>query len=172
MIRSTRYAAIAGSVTLSSMLIAACSSSTTSGSSTTPPTSSSSVATSAASGSTTGSLPSCPSVSAVNAALGQSNTGPVVTGTAQDEICTYSGGGGPLNTKVAISVSSPSIFSAEEQAVTSHGLTVVKVPGLGDQAYATQGGGFLNVLTGSTQFTITAPLTTLTQDEALARQII
>jgi hypothetical protein len=69
-------------------------------------------------------------------------------------------------------VSSPSIFSAEEQAVTSHGLTVVKVPGLGDQAYATQGGGFLNVLTGSTQFTITAPLTTLTQDEALARQII
>jgi hypothetical protein len=69
-------------------------------------------------------------------------------------------------------VSSPAIFSAEEQSVTSHGLTVANVPGLGDEAYATQAGGFLNVLKGSTQFTITAPLTTLTQDEALARQII
>jgi hypothetical protein len=115
------------------------------------------------------SLP-CPSAALVNAALGQTDTGPVKTGTAQYEVCTYKGS--ELSTVVSVSVGTSAEFKAAEQSVTSHGLTVVAVPGLGDDAWAAPSGGEVAVLKGDTQLRVTSPLSTVAQVENLARQIL
>jgi hypothetical protein len=164
----------AGALVVSGMVLAACgsharatsaSTSTTSSGATTAPT----VATGAPSGNATVSM-SCPSVAVVNAALGQADTGPVVSGTPQYKVCTYQGPA--LSTTVTVSVGTPLEFGAAEQNVTSHGLTVVTVPDLGAEAWATRGSGVLAVLKGTTQVQITSPLSSTAQLETLARQIL
>jgi hypothetical protein len=107
----------------------------------------------------------------VNAALGQSDTGPVVSGTPVFEICTYKGSG-VVPTKVDISVGTPSEFQAGEAAVRSAGLTVVSVPGLGSEAWAPQGVGSIYVLNGSVQIEVSSPLSSSAQVQALARQLL
>jgi hypothetical protein len=166
-------------VACSMLLLAACGSSgraasRTTGSSTpnaSPTNSPTKVAsvTSAPSGSTH--LRSCPSAAVVNAALGQTDTGPVVSGTSVFEICTYKGSG-VVPTKVDISVGTPTEFRAGEAAVRSSGLTVVSVPGLGSEAWAQPGVGSVYVLNGSVQIEVLSPLSSPAQVQALARQLL
>jgi len=118
-----------------------------------------------------GSLPSCPSASVVNAALGQSDTGPVVSGTSTYKICTYPGSG-PVPTKVSISENTPAGFKAGKQDVSNSGITVTTVPGLGDQNYLLSGAGEVFVLKGDTEVEVMAVGTTDAQVETLARQLI
>jgi hypothetical protein len=182
-----RAVATAGALLLSAVTMAACSSGTapsaspsTSSSSTSGPTASITsphVATGSPSGSTIASPAagpsfslSCPSASVVNTALGQTDIGPEKTGTAQYELCTYKGS--TLSILVAISVSTPAEFDAAEQAVTSHGLKVVAVPGLGNQAWAAPSGGELAVLKSDTELEVTSPQSTAVQLENLARHIL
>jgi hypothetical protein len=157
----------AGAVALSALLMVACSSGTTKASSSTS--SVASATTAAPSPSATGSLPPCPSASVVNAALGQSDTGPVVSGTPQFKICTYKGSS-PVSTKVTISVNTPTGFKADEKNVAK-GFTLATVPGLGDDNYGLSGVGEVFVLKGNTQVEILAPGTTDAQDDALVNQI-
>ena len=164
----TRNFSIAGGVALLALLMAACSSGTNASSSSG---SSSSATPASTSASATASLPSCPSASVVNAALGQSDTGPVVTGTSIYEICTYSGSG-PVPTKVSISENTPAGFKTDEQSVASGHITLSTVPGLGDENYLVAGVGEVFALKGSTQVEVMAPGTTDAQVEALARQLI
>jgi len=107
----------------------------------------------------------------VNAALGQSDTGPVLSGTPVYEICKYKGTG-VIPTQVSISVSTPSAFQAGEAAVRSSGLPVVSVPGLGSEAWAQPGVGSVYVLNGSVQIEVLSPLSSPAQVEALARQLL
>jgi hypothetical protein len=115
-------------------------------------------------------LKKCPSVAIVNAALGQHDSGPVVSGTAVYEICTYKGSG-VIPTKITISEGTHTEFVASEHNVAA-GLTVVSVPGLGDEAWAPSGTGSVFVLKGSVQVEVLSPLSTPAQVQALARQII
>jgi hypothetical protein len=168
------------------MFVGACSSSaskatatTTTAVSSTPPTTPSaptqkstpttgSPATSATPASTT--LKKCPSAAMVNTALGQHDSGPVVSGTSVYEICTYKGSG-VIPTKVTISEGTRTEFAASEHNVAAS-LTVVSVPGLGDEAWGLKGAGTVFVLKGSVQVEVLSPLSTDTQVQALARQII
>jgi len=106
----------------------------------------------------------------VNAALGQHDGGPVVSGTAIYEICTYKGGG-VIPTKITISEGTPAEFAASERNVAA-GLPVVSVPGLGDKAWGPKGAGTVFALKGSVQVEVLSPLSTDAQVQALARQII
>jgi hypothetical protein len=107
----------------------------------------------------------------VSAALGQSDTGPVVSGTSLYKICTYRGGG-PIPTKVSISVNTPAGFATDRQNVAKSGITLATVPGLGDANYSLSGAGEVFVLKGNTQVEVMAPGTTDGQDDALVNQII
>jgi hypothetical protein len=158
------------------MMFAACSSSggskattTTAASSaqyTTPTTGPS--ATSATPASTT--LKKCPAAAIVNAALGQHDSGPVVSGTAIYEICTYKGSG-VIPTTVTISEGTRAEFATSEHNVAAR-LTVGSVPGLGDEAWGPKGVGTVFVLKGSVQVEVLSPLSTDAQVQALARQLI
>ena len=106
----------------------------------------------------------------VNATLGQHDSGPVVSGTAIYEICTYKGSG-VIPTKITISVGTPAEFAASEHNVAG-GLTVVSVPGVGDKAWGPKGVGTVFALKGSVQVEVLSPLSTDAQVQALARQII
>jgi hypothetical protein len=106
----------------------------------------------------------------VNAALGRSDTGPVVSGTSQYKICTYRGGG-PVPTRITISVNTPAGFKTDEENVAK-GITLATVPGLGDANYYAPGVGEVFVLKGNTQVEILAPGSTDGQDDALVNQII
>ena len=167
----TRSATIAGAVISLAVLMAACSSGTTASSSSSSSASAASAATTSTSAGASGSLASCPSASVVNAALGQSDTGPVVSGTSTYEICTYSGSG-PVPTKVSISKNTPNGFQAGKQAVANGSITVSTVPGLGDENCLISGVGELFVLKGNTEVEVMAPGTTDAQVEALASQLI
>jgi hypothetical protein len=81
-------------------------------------------------------------------------------------------GGGVVPTKVDISVGTPAEFQAGEAAVSSHGLPVVSVPGLGSEAWAPQGVGSVYVLNGSIQIEVSSPLSSSAQVQALARQLL
>jgi len=166
-----RSATVAGAIILFGVLGAACSSSPTASSSSTTSLAAGSSTTAAPSASGTGSLPACPSASVVNAALGQSNTGPAVSGTSQYEICTYSGSG-PVPTKVSISVNTPAGFKVDKQNVANGHITLSTVPGLGDENYLVAGVGEVFVLKGNTQVEVMAPGATDAQVESLAGQII
>ena len=167
--RQVREPTIVGAILLSVLLVAGCSSGSRASRSASP---SAPVpgATASQSGGGASSLPGCPAASVVNAALGQNDTGPVVSGTAQFEICTYKGTGS-ISAKVSISVGTPTEFKAGQQNVGAN-IKVAAVSGLGDEAYGIVGGGGLWVLKGNLQIEVTAPFTTAAQDEALARQIL
>jgi len=106
----------------------------------------------------------------VSNALGRSANGPVVSGTSKSKVCTYRGG--PVSTKITISIATDAEFRATEQTVAAAGVTVITVPGLGDNAWATQDSGGVAVLKGDTAVQVTAPLASSAQVEALAAQII
>jgi hypothetical protein len=179
---SPRCGSFGGAIALiacSTLLLAACGSSSKATSSTTgtstqnaSPTTSASTGASVTNG-TSGSatLRACPTAAVVNAALGQSNTGPVVSGTSVFEICSYKGSG-VIPTRVEISVGTPAEFQAGEQSVRKAGLTVVSVPGLGSEAWAPQGVGSVYVLNGSVQIEVLSPLSSPAQVQALARQLL
>ena len=166
--RRTRSTAVAAVVSV--VLIAACSSAKTSSSPSTSALLAGPATTAAPSGSATRALPPCPPASVVNAALGETTTGPVVTGTSEYKICTYRGGG-PVPTKISISVNTPAGFRTDEQNVAKS-ITLSTVPGLGDANYSVPGVGEVFVLKGTTQVEILAPGTTDAQDDALVNQII
>ena len=168
--RRRRSTTVGGAVVLSGLLLAACSSGKTASSSSTSALVPGSATTAAPSRSATSALPPCPSASVVNAALGESTTGPVVSGTSQYKICTYPGGG-PVPTKISISVNTPAGFRTDEQNVAKS-ITLSTVPGLGDANYSVPGVGEVFVLKGHTQVEILAPGTTDAQDDALVNQII
>ena len=171
--RSPLWSATTAALVLCAVLMTACGSSpkAVAATTSTAPSGATTIpaATGAPSGSASGTL-SCPSVTEVDDALGQNDTGPVTSGTAQYRVCTYKGS--VLSAVVTISVGTPAAFHASEQDVTSHGLTVVTVPGLGDEAWATSGSGEVAVLKGSTEVEVTSPPSTPAQVEALARAII
>jgi hypothetical protein len=123
----------------------------------------------APSGSASSSLPTCPPATVVNAALGERNTGPVLSGTPRSKICTYMAG--PVSTRISISTGTPAEFETGERYIAK-GIAVVDVAGLGDKAYASPGVGSLWVLKGSTQIEIIAPGTTLAKDEDIARDLL
>jgi hypothetical protein len=109
----------------------------------------------------------CPKASVLTSALGQPESGPVVSGTPQSRICTYTGAGG-VHTTLTISSATPATFQAAEQAAANQGVTVVTVRGLGDQAWAAQGGGSLTWLRNNAQVQISSPGTATAQLEDLA----
>jgi hypothetical protein len=113
----------------------------------------------------------CPSLSVVNADLAQSHTVSQASGTSQDKLCTYRGGGVAPST-VAIAIATLATFHAGEQVVANHGVAVVKVPGLGDEAWAVKAGGSLTWIRGDTQVQITSPGSTLAQLETLAVHMV
>ena len=65
----------------------------------------------------------------------------------------------------------PRSFAASEHNVAA-GLTIVSVPGLGDEAWAPKGSGSVFALKGSVQVEVLSPLSTDAQVQALARQIL
>jgi hypothetical protein len=117
-----KHASVGGTVALvacSALFLAACGSSgkptsatTVSSSGSAPgPTMGGSVTT-GTSGSTA--LKACPTAAVVNAAFGQYDTGPVVSGTSVFEVCTYRGSG-VVPTKVEISVGTRLSFKRESK---------------------------------------------------------
>ena len=168
--RRRRSTAVVVAAALCALLVAACSSGKTASPSSTSALLAGPATTAAPSGSATRALPPCPPASVVNAALGETTTGPVVTGTSEYKICTYRGGG-PVPTKISISVNTPAGFRTDEQNVAKS-ITLSTVPGLGDANYYHPGVGEVFVLKGTTQVEILAPGTTDAQDDALVNQII
>jgi hypothetical protein len=172
----TARSVIATVITIAALssIMAACSSSTT----TTPsPISNSSGPTTAASKSATPSAvassgssisETCPAASVVNAALGEHASAPVSTTQPYGITCTYQGVGVP--TKIQFQQDTVFTFTAGENAVAATLGTPTSVPGLGDQAYETL--GFIAVLKGSISVKITAPLSSASEVEALAHQIV
>ena len=109
----------------------------------------------------------CPSVSIVNAALGQKGKAPVTTKTAYSKKCTYPGG--ILPTSITFQVDTSATFAASEKAVSA---LSVKVNGLGQAAWATKVGGSLYVFDNGTTIKILAPLVATAKLEVLARKLL
>ena len=109
----------------------------------------------------------CPPASVVDAALGQSNSGPVATAGPFGETCVYKGSG-IVPTKIEFQTDTAATFAASEQAVAA--LNPVKVTGLGAGGF--YAGGFLEVFTGQMSIKIVSPLSSLAEEEALMRQLI
>jgi hypothetical protein len=63
-------------------------------------------------------------------------------------------------------------FEARKQEFTATGHNVVNIAGLGDAAFAADGGTYLAVLKGSMSITIVAPGSSATQVESLARLLV
>lgn len=63
-------------------------------------------------------------------------------------------------------------FAARKKEFAATGHAVVDVAGLGDAAFAADGGVYLAVLKGSMSITIVAPGSTATQVENLARLLV
>lgn len=133
------------------------------------------VTTAGGSGATTGSSSSasthtCPAASVVNSMLGVHVGSPTRALQPFGVSCTYPGLAIPV--RIAFQEDTRATFASGERAVSSAGgvVTVTAIPGLGDAAYGVD--GFLAVLSGSTAVRITAPLSTLSQLEALARTVL
>ena len=82
----------------------------------------------------------CPSASVVNTVLGQKNKAPVSTVEPFGKTCTYHGSGA-VSTTIAFQKDTAASFADGEKAAAILG--IVKVPGLGQAAWATKAGGSL-----------------------------
>ena len=119
-------------------------------------------------GSTAAASRDCPAASVVNAALGVHVASPTRSIQQFGVTCTYAGVAIPV--RIVFQEDTRATFAAGEQAAAGAGGAPTTVTGLGDAAYGVY--GFLAVLSGSTALRITAPLSTLTQVEGLARTIL
>jgi hypothetical protein len=122
----------------------------------------------------------CPSVSIVNAALGEHGRAPVATNTAFSKICTYPGSASKsiFWTKITFQVDSASQFAVDEKSAGRFGAKIVKVHALGQAAWTTNTGD-LYVFDGHEQIKILAlslgvlsPSTATAKVEALARKLL
>ena len=112
---------------------------------------------------------SCPSASAVSAAVGQKDKTPVVTRSTYVLTCKY--GSDPLAPKVAFQADTATTFAAGEKAAAA-ALPVTRIQHLGKAAWAPKSGGSLYVFTGSYTIKILAQLTSLAKLETLARKLL
>jgi hypothetical protein len=121
---------------------------------------------------------SCPAASVVNAALGQHNGSPVSTTTTYGKTCTYPGKTKLSAITVTFQEDTASQFATDEKAVTSTGLKIETIHGLGQAAWTT-GSGDLYVFDGHEQIKIhalmvgvTSPSSATARIEALARKLL
>ena len=111
----------------------------------------------------------CPSASVVNTVLGQKNKAPVSTVEPFGKTCTYHGSGA-VSTTIAFQKDTAASFADGEKAAAILG--IVKVPGLGQAAWATKAGGSLYILDEGESIKIFSPLTSTKQLEALAHKLL
>jgi len=114
----------------------------------------------------------CPSLSVVNSALRATVTGPVVSITPEEKVCTYKQNASSIvGIIVSFSHTTKAEFKNGEKNVAAHGLPVVTVPNLGNAAWRTKRGGEVATLRGKIQVDVISPFNTPSQIEALIRQI-
>jgi hypothetical protein len=114
----------------------------------------------------------CPSLDVITAALHVTVTGPVVSVTPQEKVCTYKQNADSIvGIIVSFSHTTKAEFKAGEKNAVAHDLPVVTVPGLGNAAWRTKKGGEVAVLRGKSQVDVISPFNTPAQVEALVRQI-
>lgn len=113
----------------------------------------------------------CPSAAVVNAALGQHGGAPVATKTQYSKTCTYPGKSKVFSTKITFQVDTASQFAVDEKAAGKFGAKIVKVHGLGQAAWTTNGGD-LYIFDGHEQIKILALLTPTARLEVLARKLL
>ncbi len=145
---------------LTACLLTTCGSATTSTSSPSP-------ASSASQGSNI--TATCPPASLVDSTLG--STGSTLAPDSKPSIlsCSYLG---TALSRIDFQLDTAASFTARKQQFAAAGHNVVDVAGLGDSAFAADGGIYLAVLKGSMSITIVAPGSSATQVENLARLLV
>jgi hypothetical protein len=115
----------------------------------------------------------CPSLALINGVLRVTDTGPVVTTTPQEKVCTYKPNANSiLGIIVSFSYTTRAEFKTNEKKVAAEGLPVVTVTGLGNAAWRTKRGGEVSVLRGNLQLDVISPFNKPAQVESLIRHII
>jgi hypothetical protein len=111
----------------------------------------------------------CPPASLVDAKLG--STGSTLAPDVKPSILSCSYLGSALS-RIDFQLDTAASFEARKQEFKATGHHVVDVAGLGDTAFAADGGIYLAVLKGTMSITIVAPGSSATQVESLARLLV
>ena len=132
---------------------------------------------SSAQGAGTTPVPACPSAAVVTATLHQAiskSTSTTSHATGFSRICVYMTKHGGIPSPITIRLGSPISASQFNLSVNAakHGVAMVAVHGLGNEAWAVKRGNGLFVLKGTLMVVISAGGTSDAQLEALARKIV
>jgi hypothetical protein len=111
----------------------------------------------------------CPPASLVDAKLGSTGSALAPDSKPSNLRCSYLGS---ALSRIDFQLDTAASFEARKQEFTATGHNVVNIAGLGDAAFALDGGTYLAVLKGSMSITIVAPGSSATQVESLARLLV